>query len=319
MADFRSDSPTSGSLFSPEEIRRLMAAEFDRTVRFGTPMALLEIAVDRLGYLHDLYGEESKFEILNQINELLRSSTRSSDLLGVPMGDRIVAAVTHIERPYAEALAQRLISGTRGLAFDADGRQLRITASIGLAHSESGFDTFAEMVAAADAARRSAIDAGGDRFELFVASAPAEAPPAPTPAPELTTMPGGDMLLNETLRRALAGEGPTDLAQDLLKRVMDEVEERYSSASSDGRTELLERRVAKLGDMLERTETQLRGVLAGSGESGVASVYREVQGLGAEDSGVEQKRDLLKAIFDANLRMQRMTDGEGQAPPSQES
>jgi len=229
------------------------------------------------------------------------------------MGDRILAAVTHIERPYAEALAQRLISGTRGLAFDADGRQLRITASIGLAHSESGFGTFAEMVAAADAARRSALDAGGDRFELFVPAAPAEPTPAPTPAEDITTMPGGDMLLAETLRRALAGEGPTDLAQDLLKRVMDEVEERYSSASSDGRTELLERRVAKLGDMLERTESQLRGVLAGGGEEGVPSVYREVQGLAGDEAGVEQKRDLLTAIFDANLRMQRMTDDEGDA------
>ena len=55
------------------------------------------------------------------------------------------------------------------------------------------------------------------------------------------------------------------------------------------------------------------GVLAGGGEEGVPSVYREVQGLAGDEAGVEQKRDLLTAIFDANLRMQRMTDDEGDA------
>ena len=131
MPPFRPDSTATGGLFSPEEVRRLMIAEFDRAQRFGTPMALMQIDIDRLGYLHDLYGEEARFEILSQVNELLRSSTRSSDLLGFPMGDRILAAVTHIEAPHAEALAGRIISGTRGLVFDADGRSLRITASIG--------------------------------------------------------------------------------------------------------------------------------------------------------------------------------------------
>ena len=77
MPPFRPDTPDSGALFSPEEVRRLMIAEFDRAQRFGSPMALIQIDVDRLGYLHDLYGEEARLEILTQVNGLLRSSTRS--------------------------------------------------------------------------------------------------------------------------------------------------------------------------------------------------------------------------------------------------
>ena len=274
-----------------------------------TPVdAQLQIDIDRLGYLHDLYGEEARFEILSQVNELLRSSTRSSDLLGFPMGDRILAAVTHIEAPHAEALAGRIISGTRGLVFDADGRSLRITASIGLAHSDDGVATFEELIDAAESARRDASEKGGDRLERFRPVLPPEPAPAPVEEPA-AGIPGGDALLAETMRRVLVGEGSTDLAQDLLKRVLDEVEERYARADDGGRTELLERRVAKLGEMLERTEGQLRRVLAGGGgEEGVASIYKEVQGLDADENDAEHKRDLLKAVFDANMRMKRMID-----------
>lgn len=310
MPPFRPDTPDSGALFSPEEVRRLMIAEFDRAQRFGSPMALIQIDVDRLGYLHDLYGEEARLEILTQVNGLLRSSTRSSDLLGFPMGDRILAVVTHIEAPYAEALARRLISGTRGLVFDADGRSLRITASIGLAHSDDGLATFEELIAAADEARRAAVGAGGDRFERYRPAAPAPAPAEESAPPVLPAGAQGDALLATSLRRALEGGGSTDLAQDLLERVLSEVEERYADSGDAGRTELLERRVAKLGEMLERTESQLRHVLARGGESGVSSIYREVQGLSPDAADAEHKRDLLKAIFDANVRMKRMIDDE---------
>lgn len=300
---------SQGALFTPDEIRILMAAEFDRSVRFGTPLCILRIAVDRIGYLHDLYGEESKMEILTAVNELLRSKTRASDLLGFPYGDHIIAAVPHIQEEHATQLAGRLISGSRGLTFDTDGRTLRITSSIGVAHSSSSYADFEEMLAGATSALEQATAGGGDRFVLHVPKAPepTPAPPAPTPAesaPEPTS--GSDALLAETLRRALSGEGPSDLAQGLLARVLDELEERFAAATGDERTDLLERRVAKLGSMLERTEERLRHVLSSGGDEGVSSIYRDVQGLDAGEGQVEQKRDLLKAIFDANLRMQRM-------------
>ena len=305
MPNFQPHS--QGALFTAEEIRVLMAAEFDRSVRFKTPLALLRIAVDRIGYLHDLYGEESKLEILSAVNELLRAKTRASDLLGFPFGNHIIAAVPHIAPEHATALAGRLVSGARGLTFDTDGRTLRITTSIGIAHTDTGYDDFESMFDGATRSLDAALAAGGDRFVLHKpepAAAPQPAPIAPTAAP--TPAAGSDLLLAETLRRALDGEGPTDLAQGLLARVLDELEQRFASASSDERTDLLERRVAKLGAMLEQTEERLRHVLQNTGDDGVASIYRDVQGLAPGEGQFEHKRDLLKAIFDANLRMQRM-------------
>lgn len=295
-----------GALFTPDEIRVLMAAEFDRSVRFDTPLAILRIAVDRLGYLHDLYGEESKREILTAVNALLRSKTRASDLLGFPFGDQIIAAVPHIDVKAAEALAERLISGARGLTFDADGRTLRITTSIGIAHSSTGYPEFESMMEGANEVLEEVLAKSGDRARLH---APAPAPPQPQPAaPQIDLdISGSDNILGETLRLALSGQIPTSQAQSLLSAVMGDLEDRFASKDADDRTELLERRVAKLGTMLEETEGRLRALLAsGSGDDGVASKFKSVQGLDAGADQVEQKRDLLKAIFDANLRMREL-------------
>ena len=308
MPDFQPHR--QGALFSPEEIRVLMAAEFDRSVRFHTPLALLRIAVDRLGYLHDLYGEESKFEILSAVNGLLRSKTRASDLLGFPFGNHIIAAVPHIGIEHAKQLAGRLISGARGLSFDTDGRTLRVTASIGLVHTDSGFKEFDEMFDMANEALQVATLAGGDSFEFYTRKpAPAGIAPSAPPTATREVPEPGDMLLAEMLQRAMTGDGPTDLAREMLDRVMKELESRFHSGASDERTELLERRVAKLGTLLEGTEERLRKVLASSGETGLSSVYRDVQGLGSSEVQVEHKRDLLKALFEANLRMRNLQGG----------
>lgn len=70
--------------------------------------------------------------------------------------------------------------------------------------------------------------------------------------------------------------------------------------------DLLQRRAAKL----ERSLAEARAALAYvSGlervESGIASIYRAVQGLGLDDPLRESKRGLLQAIFNANLSLQK--------------
>ncbi len=71
--------------------------------------------------------------------------------------------------------------------------------------------------------------------------------------------------------------------------------------------DILERRLTKLSIELERTEAELARMAARgirNEDQGVASVYSEVQGLDASDSGFERKGALMSAIFEANLELQ---------------
>ncbi len=82
------------------------------------------------------------------------------------------------------------------------------------------------------------------------------------------------------------------------------------SARGSGRVEVarLERRLAKVKALLEAKEGELRQARRRSSaeqEQGVASKYREVQGLYGTGSLVERKRKMMQRIFEANLELQK--------------
>ena len=68
---------------------------------------------------------------------------------------------------------------------------------------------------------------------------------------------------------------------------------------------VLERRIGKLTVSLEATEGQLaRMSNLQEVDTGVASIYREVQGLDTGSDGAEAKKEMMSAIFQANLDLQ---------------
>ena len=70
------------------------------------------------------------------------------------------------------------------------------------------------------------------------------------------------------------------------------------------RVDLLERRLAKVSQSLELTEGELRRALLAKGvDPGVASIYRTVQGLSDVEHDLELKREMMAAIFEANLEL----------------
>jgi len=74
----------------------------------------------------------------------------------------------------------------------------------------------------------------------------------------------------------------------------------------DREVELLQRRIRKLTETLEQTETRLKEVSSlKTIEQGISSVYREVQGLKTSEPEFEARKGLMSAIFDSNLRLQK--------------
>ncbi len=69
--------------------------------------------------------------------------------------------------------------------------------------------------------------------------------------------------------------------------------------------ELLNRRLSKLNGTLQETEKQLKAVMRAKNiDDGIASIYKDVQGLDGADSHFETKKELMSSIFEANLRLQ---------------
>lgn len=74
----------------------------------------------------------------------------------------------------------------------------------------------------------------------------------------------------------------------------------------DDTIDRLERRIAKLVRSLEETEAALQRVASMKNiDLGIASLYRVVQGLDSGDQRAEEKRSMMRRIFEANVVLQQ--------------
>jgi len=323
--------PSPQGLFSPDEIRRLMRIEFERARRYQYPVVLLLVSIDRLGQLQDLYGAEVREEILAALVHRLRAATRSSDFLGTTFDDRLLILVPHTPVEGVGTLARRMLKEARSLKLECDGRPMRLTISIGGAHSEryeaASFDTMLEV---AQGGNEVAQRAGGDRYvhselyDFFQKRREREGRVAP---PEAVPMPSGGSidvagignLIGDKIKE-LFGLGAADsnllarIEREVTTQLLGELRERRARAASDPaaeaeylrKIELLERRITKLSQQLGSTEDQLQSVLrAKSIDPGLASVYSTVQGLSSAEAQAELKKELMAKIFEANLELRR--------------
>jgi len=340
MSDFPTAnfSGTDDGLFTVAEIRQLMAAEFDRALRYQYPLVFMAIGVDRIDHLKDLYGFESKAVILRSVTDLLQSVSRTADFLGCLVEDRILTLFPYTPPAGAAAIANRLLSGARELKFDGDGHTLQVTLSVGASHNQTSTPlSYEDMIRTGEAALAEARGGGGDRYlvrepkllspesapiPLPVPSpvTPAPAPPAAPPqAPPLSSPdPRQEGELFERLRDFLSEHTiakpdvrgmEKEILDSVLKVLRDEREksrEQREAKAPDPHAEqieLMHRRISKLSGMLDRTEGELRRLAGKStqADQGIASIYDEVQGIADDENDSDLKKEMMAQIFQANL------------------
>jgi PleD family two-component response regulator len=79
--------------------------------------------------------------------------------------DRLLGVIPHTSPEGAKVLADRLVEGARRLRFEADGRTLQVTISIGASHNQKeGTIFFDALIQAAESAVTEAGSQGGDRL-----------------------------------------------------------------------------------------------------------------------------------------------------------
>jgi diguanylate cyclase (GGDEF)-like protein len=156
--------------------RRHLRAQFDeelnRGARYGTPLSLLLIDLDRLKEINDKHGHAAGDHALQLVAESLRRSCRATDLAARLGGDEFVVLAVNTTATEALALAQRIRANVRRLWLTKREKGRRLSVSIGAADLERAeWPTFEGLHAAADEALYRAKAAGRDRAAIAPPSA----------------------------------------------------------------------------------------------------------------------------------------------------
>ena len=141
-----------------------------RSRRYGYPVSLALLAVDRWPEILAAQGARNATALLADLLALLTASLRDIDL-AVPFGeDRFVVLMPHTPADGALRVARRLVAKVRDR-----GALAQVTASSGVAgHTGEGTVSFGNLVKRAAGALNRARADGGDRAEAADPSPPRE-------------------------------------------------------------------------------------------------------------------------------------------------
>ena len=129
--------------------------------------ALLYLDVDRFKIINDSLGHLAGDEVLKEIALRLSDCVRQPDLVARLSGDEFAILLEVVEQPVdANAVAQRVLDAL-AVPMLLSGKELQITASIGIAIGDEHYQSADEVLRDADIALYRAKELGRKRYQLF--------------------------------------------------------------------------------------------------------------------------------------------------------
>jgi two-component system, cell cycle response regulator len=150
--------------------RRVMEEmlEIEECKRQVTPLSLLIIDLDNFKMVNDTYGHPVGDLVLKETARVLRESTRGSDIVVRSGGEEFSAMLPSVTPLRALEIGERIRVNLARTVVNHDGRQLRITASIGVAHrSPKDICSMKDLVQRADQALYRAKHEGKNRVCVY--------------------------------------------------------------------------------------------------------------------------------------------------------
>lgn len=152
------------SLFNARHLRRVLAQEVDRAVRFGHPLSVVFFDLDLFKSVNDTHGHAAGTALLAEVADLMAGSLRAVDVPVRYGGDEFVVVLPETLDQAAVAVAERLRRAISQYRFLRDrGLGLHVTGSFGVATFPHDASTGEALLKAADEAMYCAKSQGRDR------------------------------------------------------------------------------------------------------------------------------------------------------------
>ena len=151
-------------LANRREYDRILSEEEERARRFGHPLGLVVMDLDRFKLVNDTHGHAAGDAVLREAARRIAASIRTVDRAARIGGEEFALILVQTDAASAMEVARRAIAAIAQAPISAGaGLKLSVTASAGVAELPSDAATASERFAAADAALYAAKERGRNR------------------------------------------------------------------------------------------------------------------------------------------------------------
>jgi len=124
--------PLTG-LANRRHLHRALTAGIARAERSGHGLGVLFLDLDRFKNINDAHGRSSGDAVLQICGQRFAEALRESDLIAHISGDEFVVLLEHCSEANAAIAVARKLLGAAGKPILLNGREIALTASIGIA------------------------------------------------------------------------------------------------------------------------------------------------------------------------------------------
>lgn len=144
-------------------LHELLDREFRRAKRYDDALSCLMLDLDYFKTVNDLYGHQFGDIVLAETARRVQDGLRELDVAGRYGGEEFLVIMPHTDLNGAYVSAERIRLAIECTPFEHQGRQMWVTASIGLATFDPAMVSHQELIARADQAVYQAKAAGRNR------------------------------------------------------------------------------------------------------------------------------------------------------------
>lgn len=164
QVETRSETDALTGLANRRALSRKLSEEFDRSKRYGVPLSMLMIDVDRFKAFNDSFGHPVGDDLLKSISQLLAEKARGSDFVARYGGEEFTILLPSTGREGAFILAERFRRAVESMPSS----RRATTISVGVSTFSPEISDADSLLEAADRALYLAKQSGRNR----VAQAP---------------------------------------------------------------------------------------------------------------------------------------------------
>ncbi len=180
-----STDPLTG-VANRREFMRISDGELKRHARLGKSLSLLVLDLDHFRKINEAHGHQAGEVVLVEVTRRMKRATRSYDCLARYGGEEFCVLLPEASIEDAGKIAARTKHTIIAMPVSVSGKELRVSATIGIATMLTG-DTVASILKRADAdlhrAKKEVADGAGADTSTPASADPASSAPLPASMP----------------------------------------------------------------------------------------------------------------------------------------